>query len=248
MLSWFERLPDWVLAWLSCLRLLTSLPGTLQRLCACLSHWAGTFWENMPSLPGIRKGGWGRWGEVIALLGIVSGLPDVRVEPWKERSVHSPRECGLWLSLGGFHERGQDWEQTQKIYNCHVLLNRKGETSQLSSLPPPRLFSLNQDSPESCLLFPPPSQGLLLPRRLLERQHPLFLLPLILGSVVTTYRKTHLCDVQVPGQGPMHESNSTMPGPSLTSPVSTPAGKVGAVKGEGEEPEGGDRNSEHSRR
>lgn len=39
-----------------------------------------------------------------------------------------PRECGLWLSLGGFHERGQDWEQTQKIYNCHVLLNSKGET------------------------------------------------------------------------------------------------------------------------
>ncbi|XP_036199921.1 deaminated glutathione amidase isoform X1 [Myotis myotis] len=82
------------------------------------------------------------------------------------------RECGLWLSLGGFHERGQDWEQTQKIYNCHVLLNSE-------------------------------------------------------GSVVTTYRKTHLCDVQVPGQGPMHESNSTMPGPSLTTPVSTPAGKVG---------------------
>lgn len=38
------------------------------------------------------------------------------------------RECGLWLSLGGFHERGQDWEQTQKIYNCHVLLNSEGET------------------------------------------------------------------------------------------------------------------------
>ncbi|KAM8817790.1 deaminated glutathione amidase isoform 3-T3 [Rhynchonycteris naso] len=82
------------------------------------------------------------------------------------------RECGLWLSLGGFHERGQDWEQTQKIYNCHVLLNNK-------------------------------------------------------GSVVATYRKTHLCDVEIPGQGPMRESNTTLPGPSLESPVSTPAGKVG---------------------
>ncbi|XP_019288761.1 deaminated glutathione amidase isoform X4 [Panthera pardus] len=81
------------------------------------------------------------------------------------------RECGLWLSLGGFHERGQDWEQTQKIYNCHVLLDNK-------------------------------------------------------GSVVATYRKTHLCDVEIPGQGPMRESNSTIPGPSLESPVSTPAGKV----------------------
>ncbi|XP_027465866.1 deaminated glutathione amidase isoform X1 [Zalophus californianus] len=82
------------------------------------------------------------------------------------------RECGLWLSLGGFHERGQDWEQTQKIYNCHVLLDNK-------------------------------------------------------GSVVATYRKTHLCDVEIPGQGPMHESNSTIPGPSLESPVSTPVGKIG---------------------
>lgn len=43
--------------------------------------------------------------------------------------IQLARECGLWLSLGGFHERGQDWEQTQKIYNCHVLLNSKGETS-----------------------------------------------------------------------------------------------------------------------
>ncbi|XP_039695832.1 deaminated glutathione amidase isoform X3 [Pteropus medius] len=47
------------------------------------------------------------------------------------------------------------------------------------------------------------------------------------GSVVATYRKTHLCDVELPGQGPMHESNSTMPGPGLESPVSTPAGKIG---------------------
>ncbi|XP_054443845.1 deaminated glutathione amidase isoform X2 [Pteronotus mesoamericanus] len=74
------------------------------------------------------------------------------------------RECGLWLSLGGFHERGHDWEQTQKIYNCHVLLNSK-------------------------------------------------------GSVVATYRKTHLCDVEIPGQGPMRESDCTSPGPRLESPV-----------------------------
>ncbi|XP_029791634.1 deaminated glutathione amidase isoform X4 [Suricata suricatta] len=82
------------------------------------------------------------------------------------------RECGLWLSLGGFHERGQDWEQTQKIYNCHVLLDNK-------------------------------------------------------GSVVATYRKTHLCDVEIPGQGPMRESDSTIPGPGLEHPVSTPAGQLG---------------------
>ncbi|KAK1329552.1 hypothetical protein QTO34_011757, partial [Cnephaeus nilssonii] len=119
-----------------------------------------------------QERGTGAGGGVTALLGIASGLPGVRVEPWKVPESTPHRECGLWLSLGGFHERGQDWEQTQKIYNCHVLLNSK-------------------------------------------------------GSVVTTYRKTHLCDVEIPGQGPMHESNTTMPGPSLQSPVRTPAGKLG---------------------
>ncbi|XP_045694293.1 deaminated glutathione amidase isoform X1 [Phyllostomus hastatus] len=101
------------------------------------------------------------------------------------------RECGLWLSLGGFHERGHDWEQTQKIYNCHVLLDSEGETSQRFRLPLAKLFCLNE------------------------------------GSVVATYRKTHLCDVEIPGQGPMRESNSTMPGPRLELPVRTPAGQVG---------------------
>ncbi|XP_077182124.1 deaminated glutathione amidase isoform X1 [Paroedura picta] len=36
------------------------------------------------------------------------------------------RECGVWLSLGGFHERGSDWESTHRIYNCHLLLDPKG--------------------------------------------------------------------------------------------------------------------------
>uniref|UniRef100_A0A669QAT4 Nitrilase 1 n=1 Tax=Phasianus colchicus TaxID=9054 RepID=A0A669QAT4_PHACC len=36
------------------------------------------------------------------------------------------RDCGVWLSLGGFHERGADWQSTQRIYNCHVLLDPKG--------------------------------------------------------------------------------------------------------------------------
>uniref|UniRef100_A0A6I8PD39 CN hydrolase domain-containing protein n=1 Tax=Ornithorhynchus anatinus TaxID=9258 RepID=A0A6I8PD39_ORNAN len=81
------------------------------------------------------------------------------------------RECGLWLSLGGFHERGPDWETTPRIYNCHVLLDGH-------------------------------------------------------GAVVATYRKTHLCDVELPGQGPMRESGHTLPGPALAAPVDTPAGKV----------------------
>uniref|UniRef100_A0A8V1A737 CN hydrolase domain-containing protein n=1 Tax=Gallus gallus TaxID=9031 RepID=A0A8V1A737_CHICK len=36
------------------------------------------------------------------------------------------RDCGVWLSLGGFHERRADWPSTQRIYNCHVLLDPTG--------------------------------------------------------------------------------------------------------------------------
>ncbi|XP_019328119.1 PREDICTED: nitrilase homolog 1 [Aptenodytes forsteri] len=35
-------------------------------------------------------------------------------------------DCGVWLSLGGFHERGRDWPTTQRIYNCHALLDPAG--------------------------------------------------------------------------------------------------------------------------
>nr|XP_041577061.1 deaminated glutathione amidase isoform X2 [Taeniopygia guttata] len=36
------------------------------------------------------------------------------------------RECDVWLSLGGFHERGEDWDSTGRIYNCHLLLDSSG--------------------------------------------------------------------------------------------------------------------------
>ncbi|XP_054035211.1 deaminated glutathione amidase [Dryobates pubescens] len=42
------------------------------------------------------------------------------------RYMQLARECKVWLSLGGFHERGQDWAATQRIYNCHVLLDPAG--------------------------------------------------------------------------------------------------------------------------
>ncbi|XP_070806378.1 deaminated glutathione amidase isoform X2 [Pituophis catenifer annectens] len=43
-----------------------------------------------------------------------------------QRYVSLARECAVWLSLGGFHERGKDWESTQRIYNCHLLVDPKG--------------------------------------------------------------------------------------------------------------------------
>ncbi|XP_054608742.1 deaminated glutathione amidase isoform X2 [Dunckerocampus dactyliophorus] len=37
------------------------------------------------------------------------------------------RKLDIWLSLGGFHERGPAWEAEQRIYNSHVVMNNKGQ-------------------------------------------------------------------------------------------------------------------------
>ncbi|KAM4664034.1 deaminated glutathione amidase isoform 2-T4 [Discoglossus pictus] len=36
------------------------------------------------------------------------------------------RECGVWLSLGGFHENGPDWEKDRRVCNSHVVLDDTG--------------------------------------------------------------------------------------------------------------------------
>ncbi|KAG7465252.1 hypothetical protein MATL_G00174500 [Megalops atlanticus] len=37
------------------------------------------------------------------------------------------RNVGVWLSLGGFHERGGDWETDRRIYNSHIIINEQGD-------------------------------------------------------------------------------------------------------------------------
>lgn len=37
------------------------------------------------------------------------------------------RRLGVWLSLGGFHERGPNWETDKRIYNSHIIINNKGD-------------------------------------------------------------------------------------------------------------------------
>ncbi|XP_059210899.1 deaminated glutathione amidase isoform X2 [Centropristis striata] len=37
------------------------------------------------------------------------------------------RKLEVWLSLGGFHERGHDWESDRRIYNSHIIINDKGD-------------------------------------------------------------------------------------------------------------------------
>ncbi|XP_077961729.1 deaminated glutathione amidase isoform X1 [Gasterosteus aculeatus] len=42
------------------------------------------------------------------------------------RYTRLARKLGVWLSLGGFHERGHDWESDRRIYNTHVIIDDKG--------------------------------------------------------------------------------------------------------------------------
>ncbi|XP_026154860.1 deaminated glutathione amidase [Mastacembelus armatus] len=37
------------------------------------------------------------------------------------------RTLNVWLSLGGFHERGHEWETDRRIYNSHLIINNNGE-------------------------------------------------------------------------------------------------------------------------
>ncbi|KAK5858637.1 hypothetical protein PBY51_002762 [Eleginops maclovinus] len=37
------------------------------------------------------------------------------------------RKLEVWLSLGGFHEQGQNWESDRRIYNSHIIINDKGD-------------------------------------------------------------------------------------------------------------------------
>ncbi|XP_061664445.1 deaminated glutathione amidase isoform X1 [Syngnathoides biaculeatus] len=83
------------------------------------------------------------------------------------------RKLDIWLSLGGFHERGRDWESEQRIYNTHIVIDNQGE-------------------------------------------------------IVSTYRKCHLFDVELPEKGvSLNESAFTIPGDSLAAPVQTPVGQLG---------------------
>ncbi|XP_067380945.1 deaminated glutathione amidase isoform X2 [Channa argus] len=43
------------------------------------------------------------------------------------RYTQLARKLEVWLSLGGFHERGPDWETDRRIYNSHIIINDKGD-------------------------------------------------------------------------------------------------------------------------
>ncbi|XP_069028303.1 deaminated glutathione amidase [Embiotoca jacksoni] len=43
------------------------------------------------------------------------------------RYTRLARKSQVWLSLGGFHERGHDWENDRRIYNSHIIINDKGD-------------------------------------------------------------------------------------------------------------------------
>ncbi|XP_063802889.1 deaminated glutathione amidase isoform X2 [Pseudophryne corroboree] len=43
-----------------------------------------------------------------------------------QRYADLARECGVWLSLGGFHEKGASWDRDRRISNAHVILDDTG--------------------------------------------------------------------------------------------------------------------------
>ncbi|KAI3376276.1 hypothetical protein L3Q82_016788, partial [Scortum barcoo] len=44
------------------------------------------------------------------------------------------RKLEVWLSLGGFHERGHNWESDRRIYNSHIIVDDKGTVHLIISL------------------------------------------------------------------------------------------------------------------
>lgn len=49
--------------------------------------------------------------------------------------VAIPRKFGIWLSLGGFHERGHDWGSDRRIYNSHIIIDKQGAVCHSQTLP-----------------------------------------------------------------------------------------------------------------
>lgn len=47
------------------------------------------------------------------------------------------------------------------------------------------------------------------------------------GNIVSTYRKVHLFDLDIPGKITLRETNFTVPGEKLVTPVMSPAGAIG---------------------
>ncbi|KAM3918092.1 deaminated glutathione amidase isoform 1-T2 [Leptodactylus fuscus] len=54
------------------------------------------------------------------------------------------RDCCIWLSLGGFHEKGLDWDKDRRISNSHVILDAAGNV--VSVYRKTHLFDVNLKS------------------------------------------------------------------------------------------------------
>ena len=52
----------------------------------------------------------------------------------------SSRKLEVWLSLGGFHERGHDWESDRRLYNSHIIINDKGGLRWTNIFNPQSMF------------------------------------------------------------------------------------------------------------
>ncbi|KAK7102718.1 hypothetical protein V1264_020900 [Littorina saxatilis] len=80
------------------------------------------------------------------------------------------RQHQLWLSIGGFHQKGPESDPT-RVQNTHIIIDDE-------------------------------------------------------GNIRATYNKTHLFDLDLQGRVRLCESDYTVPGQSIVTPVSTPVGRV----------------------
>lgn len=156
------------------------------------------------------------WGscEKLAIIRISTGI----------LTFYSSRKLEVWLSLGGFHERGHDWESDRRIYNSHIIINDKGNLS-LHSFHCYYTHRHTFQDPQSMF-----STWWFLSVRsdTLSHWHTVIIFT---GDIISVYRKSHLFDVELPEKGvSLKESAFTIPGPSLTSPVQTPIGKVSSYE------------------
>lgn len=216
--SWWRRPRSEGPAWSSCLRALTTSDPVERRHCRSLRAWQETQYHNTHSWPGRQS--------VILFCFFARSKVQSRQLLLRDDflysnilRIHSPAgvltSCGsrtleVWLSLGGFHERGPDWVSDRRIYNSHVIINEKGTFHW-------RVSCTHKNMLER-----------------LTAQFPLDdwcthtnLAVIFTGDIVSVYRKSHLFDVELPEKGvSLKESAFTIPGPTLVSPVQTPIGKV----------------------
>ncbi|XP_062515108.1 deaminated glutathione amidase-like [Corticium candelabrum] len=102
---------------------------------------------------------------------VASRLAEPLEGPRMTRYRHLAKDNDIWLSLGGFHEKGPP-DDSQRLYISHVIVDNA-------------------------------------------------------GTIVATYRKSHLFEGKIKNNFNVKECDWVIPGKQIVEPIETPAGRVG---------------------